>query len=246
MKTKDFQAEDTDRKFVTAITFTMKPQEAFPLDPAQLRQLRKIVDKGEGSYVEFKRKAAFPEKIVREMIAFANTRGGILLVGIGDEGTIPGLKHPEDDSHEIRKALRKCQPPLPVREMFIPIGTNRSVIQYEIAESLRKPHYLVTSPLSREAFVRVEDRSIKASREIREITRRAQKKKDIQFHYGDTERMLMQYLDEHKTITLKKFTELSGLKRFIASRKLILLVLADVLRVTPNEKGDVYSLAFAR
>lgn len=224
----------------------MKPQEAFPFDHAQLRQLRKLVDKGEGSHVEFKRKAAFPEKIVREMIAFANTRGGVLLVGIGDEGTIPGLKHPEDDSHEIRKALKKCHPPLPVRESFIPIGQNRSVIQYEVSESLRKPHYLVTSPLEREAFVRVDDKSIKASKEIREISRRALKKKDIYFCYGDAEKMLMQYLDEHKTITLKRFTELSGLKRFTASRKLIVLVLADVLRVTPHEKGDLYSLAFTK
>ena len=224
----------------------MKPQESFPLDPTQLRQLRRLVDRGEGSYVEFKRKAAFPEKIVREMIAFANTRGGILLVGIGDEGTIPGLKYPEDDSHEINKALKKCHPPLPVRETFIAIGQNRSVIQYEIQESLRKPHYLVSSPQIKEAFVRVDDKSIKASREVREIARRAQKKKNIHFHFGDPERLLMQYLDQHKTITLKKFTELSGLKRFIASRKLVLLVLADVLRVTPHEKGDLYSLAFAK
>ena len=224
----------------------MKPQEAFRFDPLQLRQLRRIVDQGEGAFVEFKRKAAFPEKIVREMIAFANTRGGILLVGVGDEGAIPGLKHPEDDSHEIQKALRKCHPPLPVRETFIPIGQSRSVIQYEISESTRKPHYLVSSPETKEAFVRVEDRSIKASREVREIARRAQRKKDIHFHYGDPERMLMQYLDQHKTITLKGFTELCGLKRFIASKKLVLLVLADVLRVTPHEKGDLYSLAFAK
>jgi hypothetical protein len=55
--------------------------------------------------------------------------------------------------------------------------------------------------------------------------------------------MLMEYLDQHHTITLKEFTKLSGLKRFIASRKLILLVLADVLKITPHEKGDVFSLA---
>jgi hypothetical protein len=54
----------------------------------------------------------------------------------------------------------------------------------------------------------------------------------------------MQYLDVNNTITLKKFMEISGLKKFYASKKLILLVLADVLRVSPNERGDVFSLAF--
>jgi hypothetical protein len=38
--------------------------------------------------------------------------------------------------------------------------------------------------------------------------------------------------------------ELSKLKRYYASRKLVLLALANVLRVSPNEKGDEYSLMF--
>jgi predicted HTH transcriptional regulator len=224
----------------------MKPQESFPIDEKQLRQLRTLVSRGEGFQLEFKRKAAYPEKIVREMIAFANSKGGILLLGIGDDGSIPGLKHPEDESHVVRQALKKCKPPLPVRETFIPIGKNRSVIQYEIYESIRKPHYFLTSDLLKESFVRVDDKSIKASREMREIAKRSQKQKDIRFHYGEHERMLMQYLDQHNTITLKEFTELSGLKRFTASRKLVLLVLADVLHITPHEKGDIFSLALIR
>ena len=85
----------------------MKPQEAFPVDHKQIQHLKSLVAQGEGFHLEFKRKAAHPDKIVREMIAFANSKGGILLVGIGDEGTIPGLKYPEDDSHEIKKALRQ-------------------------------------------------------------------------------------------------------------------------------------------
>jgi hypothetical protein len=222
----------------------MKPQESFPLNPRQVQHLKALVSKGEGLTLEFKRKAAFPEKIVREMIAFANTKGGILLVGIGDDGSVPGLKYPEDESHVIRKALQKCKPALPVTETFIPIGNNRSVILYEVAESNRKPHYLVHDDQLKESFVRVEDKSIKASREVREIARRHHSKKDIRFHYGDHERFLMKYLDDHPTITLKEFVKLSGLKRFMASKKLVLLVLADVLRITPHEKGDLYSLAF--
>ena len=120
------------------------------------------------------------------------------------------------------------------------------MIQYEIAESKHKPNYFVISDKDKESYVRVDDKSIKASREVREIAKRSQRQKDIRFHYGEYERMLMQHLDKHHTITLKEFTELSGLKRFTASRKLILLVLADVLRITPHEKGDIFSLAMLR
>lgn len=209
----------------------------------QVRDLRKLVSGGEGDFLEFKTKASHPDKIVREMIAFANAGGGILLVGISDDGELAGLKHPEDDSHVIRQSLLKCHPPLPVTEVFIPIGASRYVIRYQVTRSRAKPHYFQDGD-RREAYIRVKDQSIRASREVREIARRARFKKDIRFHYGDHEKLLMRYLDVHPTITLKEFIQVSGLKKFYASRKLVLLVLANVLRITPHEKGDLFSLAF--
>ena len=209
----------------------------------QVQDLKKLVDRGEGSGLEFKRKATYPEKIVREMIAFANSKGGVLLVGVADDRTIPGLKYAEGESHVVREALKKCSPPLPVKETFISIGNSRTVIRYDIRESDRKPHYLVNGE-DRQAFVRVNDQSIRASRELREIVKREQRKKDIRFTYGEDEQFLMKYLEEHKTITLKKFVELRGVKKIYASKKLVLLVLADVLAITPHERGDEFSLAF--
>jgi hypothetical protein len=223
-----------------------KLQESFVYNPQQVQQLRKLVAAGEGSTLEFKRKATYPEKIVREMIAFANTKGGILLLGIGDDGTVPGLKHPEEEVHVMNLALKKVKPALHYIQTFIPIGNSRTVIQYEIIESEEKPHYFVNGEASKESFVRVEDKSIKASREVKEIIRREQEKKDIKFWYAEHEKFLMEYLDKNTSITLAEFVTLSGLKKFYASKKLVILVLADVLRITPNEKGDIFTLAFGR
>ena len=217
-----------------------REQENVSFNLQELRDLKKLVARGEGQNLEFKRKASFPEKIVREMIAFANASGGVLLVGIDDDGSIPGLKHPEDDSHVVSQALKLCKPALPVKEEWIPIGNSRSVIYYHIAESNRKPHYLVTNG-SKHSFVRVADQSIKASHEVKEIVRRTQRKRDIKFHFGEHEKILMQYLDKNPTITVKEFMKLGKLKRFYASRKLILLVLANVLRIIPHEKEDLFS-----
>ena len=210
------------------------------MDPRQVQQLRNLVSHGEGASLEFKRKATFPQKIVREMIAFANTKGGILLLGIGDDGCLAGLKHPEDELHVMTEALKKVRPSMQYTVTLIPIANTRMVIQYVIPESKRKPHYIIDEKKMKESFVRVDDKSIKASRELREIVKRKQRMKDIRFHYGEHEKFLMQYLDEKKTITLKEFVALSGLNRLYASRKLILLVLANVLRIIPHEKGDLY------
>lgn len=201
-----------------------------------------LVAAGEGASLEFKRKAAFPEKIVREMIAFANTKGGILLIGVGDDGSMPGLKHPGDELHVMELSLKKVRPSLQYKVTLVPVNNSRAIIQYEIPESKRKPHFFMNSNRLKESFVRVEDKSIKASRELREIVKRRQRMKDIRFHYGEHEKFLMQYLDEKECITVKEFASLCGLGKLYASRKLILLVLANVLKIVPHEKGDLYSV----
>ena len=220
-----------------------RPGETSTYDQRQIRQLKRLVAGGEGKSLEFKRKAAHPDKIVREMIAFANANGGTLLLGVGDDGDLAGLKHPDEESHVIDQSLKKCHPPLAVTETFIAVGPSRFVIRYDVGESRHKPHYFHDGD-TRQAYIRVNDQSIKASREVREIARRSKQKKDIRFHYGEHEEFLMRYLDLNPAITLKEFMNVSGLKRFYASRKLVRLVLADVLQITPHEKGDLFSLAF--
>ncbi|MFZ6008997.1 MAG: helix-turn-helix domain-containing protein [Bacteroidota bacterium] len=223
-----------------------KPQESAAYNPRQVQELKRLIAQGEGATLEFKRKASYPDKIVHEMIAFANAGGGTLLVGVSDDKSMPGLKYPEDDSHVIREALKKCRPMLQFRETFVPLGGSHTIIRYDIPESKRKPHYFNLDAQFKECYIRVDDKCIKASREVREIAKRAQQKKDIRFNYGEYENLLMKYLDAHGVITLKKFMEISGLKRFYASKKLVLLVLASVLRITPHDKGDLYTLAFEK
>ncbi|MFM7154767.1 MAG: helix-turn-helix domain-containing protein, partial [Bacteroidota bacterium] len=50
-----------------------------------------ILSQGENSAVEFKSAGTNAEMIAREMISFANTNGGVILVGVEDDGTISGV-----------------------------------------------------------------------------------------------------------------------------------------------------------
>ena len=72
-----------------------KNNERLSFDLALVQELKKLVHRGEGSHLEFKRKVAHPDKIIKELIAFANTGGGIMLIGVADDKSIPGLKYPE-------------------------------------------------------------------------------------------------------------------------------------------------------
>jgi predicted HTH transcriptional regulator len=219
----------------------LKNSQTEKIDDEQLAELHVLIAQGEGIQLEFKRRATHPEKVVREMIAFANTQGGTVLVGVDDDGTIPGLKYPEEEWIGISISLGKCKPEILYHQSILEMANNRFIIRIDVPASNKRPHLYYTDKETVDTFVRVRDMSIKASPEMQEIIRRNRKKKDKQFTYGEYEHLLMKYLEDNKTITLRQFRELTGLNRFKASRKLVLLVLAGVLRITATEKGDLYS-----
>ena len=210
-----------------------------------LQEIKSVVNEGENLHLEFKRKVAFPEKIVREIVAFANTQGGTLLIGVDDNGTLAGLKFAEEEQYVLENAISKyCRPKIKYKSEIIRLSEKKSIINYTIYESLNKPHFVLEDLEQKKgkAYVRVNDRSIQASREMREILRRSRKNKDIKFNFGDKEKLLMEYLDQHKHITVDQFAKLANLNSYKASRTLILLVLANVLKVLPREKEDFYLL----
>ncbi|MEZ4686707.1 MAG: ATP-binding protein [Bacteroidia bacterium] len=76
-----------------------------------LHELKRLVSEGEHQQLEFKRKANHPERIVRELVAFANTDGGILLIGVDDDGGIYGTKRQEGDLHALEQAIEQLYDP---------------------------------------------------------------------------------------------------------------------------------------
>jgi ATP-dependent DNA helicase RecG len=61
---------------------------------ALIKKLKTIIAQGENSAVEFKAVGVHADAVAREMVAFANTQGGVILLGVSDNGDIEGL----DDS----------------------------------------------------------------------------------------------------------------------------------------------------
>lgn len=55
------------------------------------QDLKNILQQGENSSVEFKESAVRPESVAREMVAFANSAGGVIIIGVADDGTLRGI-----------------------------------------------------------------------------------------------------------------------------------------------------------
>lgn len=210
-----------------------------------LQELNQLASLGEGLNLEFKRKVPQPERIAKEVIAFANTRGGRLLLGVDDDGSVVGVRDAEEEEFALVHALdAHCDPPVPIEAEHVPVSSRRYVIVVHVPESDAKPHYLVNGGETRVAYVRVGDQSVEASREHVRLMRDDPSAGKVTFVFGEKELMLMRYLETYGRITVSQFARLAGIPRKRASQTLVLLTRANILRLHPDPKHDFFTLAY--
>ena len=71
-----------------------------PAPRMKVADLRILLQEGEGTTLEFKE--SLSASLAREMVAFANTIGGRILLGVRDDGSVAGLK----DSNTLRARVQ--------------------------------------------------------------------------------------------------------------------------------------------
>jgi predicted HTH transcriptional regulator len=109
-----------------------------------LVELYKIIEDGENSSVEFKRKFSSPEKIAKEMIAFANSKGGKILFGVDDDKTIIGVESEKGELESIKTAAKfYCEPEVESDTEILSLKKS-DIVVINIPESKTKPHYLIS------------------------------------------------------------------------------------------------------
>lgn len=116
--------------------------------------LRERIAAGEGKDVEFKRGLPRDAKTARTLCAFANTRGGLLLVGVGDRGEILGAPHPRRTIEQLRAiAAHSIEPPVEVQAGLVTLD-GLPVAWCSVPLSPARPHAVLEPDGSRRVVVR--------------------------------------------------------------------------------------------
>ena len=205
-------------------------------------ELMTRIEEGEGLTTEFKRRVSTGEKIAREMIAFANTRGGVIIFGVDDDKSVVGVESEKAELEDITLAAgHLCDPPIEHTVTIFNVG-NRDVICIEIPESETKPHFLVDGSDDPKAFVRVGEHSVQASREMVRILRHQHGASEpVRLVFGEAEKRLFRFFESNPRITVKEYARLINVSERRASRLLVRLVRAGAVAIHTHEKTDFFT-----
>ncbi|MEN6383928.1 MAG: ATP-binding protein [Phycisphaerales bacterium] len=98
------------------------------------QKFKLMITEGEGLTVEFKEQ--YTAKIDRDIVAFANTKGGCILLGIADNGRIIGQKLNNRIKSEIHNIGRNCDPPVSINRIL----QVEEIAVIQISEGDEKPY----------------------------------------------------------------------------------------------------------
>lgn len=93
-------------------------------------ELKELAKHGESMTVEFK--ADLSERVIQGLsttfAAFANTSGGIVVIGIDDSDTPVGYKPKDSERNRISQEAGNCKPPVLIDFERLPFGKKRFLV----------------------------------------------------------------------------------------------------------------------
>jgi predicted HTH transcriptional regulator len=129
------------------------------VDIEQLSQL------GESKTLEYKRNAQPLESILKAVIAFANTSGGIILIGVEDDGQIVGIDNEQAVQAQLANSISNRITPKLVPDISIMRVKKVSVVVVRVEHSIG-PYYLRSKGVEKGAYIRVGNSNQVAGPEI--------------------------------------------------------------------------------
>ena len=125
--------------------------------------IERLIAEGEHDRQDFKYTISDARKIARSLSAFANHRGGRLLIGVKDNGTVAGVRS-EEDIYMIETAAQiYCRPePSVTFHAYKANDEGAQVIVAEVAPSDIRPIYVQEDDGTQKAYIRVADENILA------------------------------------------------------------------------------------
>lgn len=96
---------------------------------------------GENLHTEFKRDIGHPDDLAPEIVAFANTNGGQILVGVTDDGHITGVAQPDELARLVDNvAYNNCEPPISILQEVIYSPEGLAVLVVVVPKGEQRPY----------------------------------------------------------------------------------------------------------
>ena len=128
--------------------------------------IEKLISSPEGKTLEFKRDLSSPRNFLKALFAFANTAGGRIIFGVGDDHQIIGVDDPLDEEERLCNLVADNISPRLVPNVEMITVEGKTLLVIEVFLSGLRPHYIKSEGPENGVFVRLGSTNRIADREL--------------------------------------------------------------------------------
>lgn len=204
--------------------------------------LTKLILEGEHQQQDFKYCISDSKKIAKSLVAFANTDGGRLLIGVKDNGNIAGVRS-EEEYYMVESAAKIFSKPeidFETQQHFI---DGKTVLEVIIESSRNKPHFAKNDQGKWIAYFRQHDENKLANKIMIEVWKKQKRKKGIFLNYSEKEHFLLDFLEKNESIGQSEFSRKVQITYREAERILSDFIVLGILEIQIAEKNIRYTIS---
>ncbi len=129
--------------------------------------IAELLTADEGKTLEFKQDLSSPRNLLKTLVAFANTAGGRIVVGVADRTRKPvGIDNPLDEEERLCNLIADSISPRLVPNIEMTTVAGKTLLVIEVFLSSSRPHYLRSEGQESGVYVRLGSTNRQADREL--------------------------------------------------------------------------------
>jgi len=107
----------------------------------EITELRERIARGEDLHTDFKERIDSPEELAKDLVAFANTDGGQLILGVAKDRSVVGVGDPDAVNRSVDNvAYNNCDPPITVVQEVLTTEEGRHVVVVNVPKGDLRPY----------------------------------------------------------------------------------------------------------
>lgn len=206
-----------------------------------INPLFELIAQGEHQQQDFKFCINDSRKIARSLVAFANTDGGRLLVGVKDNGKIAGVRS-DEEYYMVEAAANIYSKPKIEFDVQLWDADGKTVLEIKVKPSKNRPHFAENDEKKWVAYIRRKDQNVLANRVLLESWEMIKSAEGLLFKYDECRKILVKFLSNNETITLSKYCRLAKIERNYAEKVLAEFLSMGCIHIDLESTPVQYSL----
>ena len=206
-----------------------------------MSDLSTIIRKGEGLNLDFKFRIDDQKKIARTLVAFANSSGGSLLIGVKDNGKVSGV-NPEEEYYMIEGAADLYTQPRVAFDFKVWQEGHHLVLEIVVPKGEAK-HKAMDENGKWRSFARVDDHTLIGNKILEKVWHFEKNGVNRPEKFDETTTNFIQLIRDLESATISKLYRKSSLSLKKVDSLLSVLVFWGVVSMQMSELSTTYALS---